>query len=93
MTLPYSPKKAESIKAKPRIGPAAPANKKRIPSERHRVAKLAGGGCLLVVEVDEEQVVLVVVVEVAAGGEDRPTRLEGTRAGSVWSRTLSTSRL
>ena len=35
MTLPYRPKKAESMKARPRIGPAAPAKKNRIPSDRY----------------------------------------------------------
>jgi len=35
MTLPYSPKNAESMKANPRIGPAAPAKKNLIPSDRY----------------------------------------------------------
>jgi len=75
------------MKANPRIGPAAPAKRKRIPSERHNVAKFAGGGCLELEEEEEEG------EEVEAGGEERPTRLEGTRAGWVCRRTLRTSRL
>ena len=35
MTLPYKPKKAESMKANPKMGPAAPAKKNRIPSDRY----------------------------------------------------------
>lgn len=34
---PYSPKNAESMNASPRIGPAVPAKKNRIPSERYKL--------------------------------------------------------
>lgn len=91
IVLPYRPKKAESMKASPRIGPAAPANRKRIPSAFHNALSPGRSRCVVVV-------LFVEAVEGLAefgGGEERPTRFEGTRSrgASVCRRTFSTSSL
>lgn len=83
------------MKASPRIGPAAPANKNLMPSAFHS-ARNPGLSCFVVVELLELEVEVVEEEDdelALAGGEERPTRFDGTRAGSVWRRTLSTSSL
>lgn len=50
---PYSPKNAESMNANPRIGPAVPAKKNRIPSDRY--SEMMPGFVAVVVVAEEEE--------------------------------------